>query len=728
MRLAWVAAALIGVVLSAPTPAAAAAAPLRLAAATDCPRNPNCIPGFRRVYHVDPSSSFVRLKVADSGIQALDDGLAEVAVAFSSNPQLSRPDVVTLRDDRHMITPDHIVPVVRTALLKRYGSALRRRLNEASALLTTLRLRGLNQEVLDGRLPEAVGGEFADANALGGDPAHTRPGPRIVVGFQEFAENETLAHFYAEALRGAGFRVTVRSAGGLRPQTVAALKRGRIGVYPGYSGSLLGYVGGTSLKRSLAKIGAQPLALAPAQDRNGFAMKADVARTLGISKLSDLARFWPAATRGAARAATASPRAVDDARQDEQWAFSPTSVLDVPGAWELSQGAGVTVAIVDTGTKLDHPDLAPNIWTNFGEVPGNGVDDDHNGFVDDVHGVDLTTTAAGQRLADDNGHGTHVAGIVAAAANGSGVVGVAPKARIMTVKVMDANGAGTTGGVADGIRYAAANGARIINLSLQGDSPDPNLAAAIAAAGAAGVLIIAAAGNDGRDIDAQPAYPAAIPAPNLIAVAATTPTNGRDIADFSNFGALTVQLAAPGDQILSTSFTGGYVQESGTSMAAPMVAGVAALMASANPRLGPEQLRALLLQNATRSTLRVSAGYVDALNSVLATTTAAGYDATQPPRLKVLQATSKGKRTTVQVAALGSRAAIRRYTVTLDKRRVASLTARGSPFTVTLRRAGKRVGVRALDGSGRELARASQAVRALRSGKRGAKSGSGVGT
>jgi subtilisin family serine protease len=716
----WVAAALV--VLLAPASAGAEAAPLRLAAAVDCPRNPNCIPGLRRVYHVDPSGSLVRLKVADSGIQALDDGLAEVAVAFTSNPQLSRPDIVTLRDDRHMITPDHVVPIVRASLLDRYGPSLRRRLDAASRLLTTLRLRGLNQEVLDGRLPEAVGGEFADANALGGASAHPRPGPRIVVGFQEFAENETLAHFYAEALRGAGFRVTVRSTGGLRPQAVAAVRRGRIGMYPGYSGSLLGYLGGASLKRALARIGARPLALSPAQDRNSFAMKADVARGLGIARLSDLARLWPA-TPGARAVARAEP----DALQAEQWAFAPTSVLDVPGAWELTRGAGVTVAVLDTGTKLDHPDLAPNVWTNFGEVPGNGLDDDHNGFVDDVHGVDLTTTAAQQRLDDDSGHGTHVAGIVAATANGTGVVGVAPRARIMTVKVMDANGAGTTGGVADGIRYAAANGARIINLSLEADADDPRLGEAIAAAGAAGALVVAAAGNDGRDIDARPAYPAAIPAPNLLAVAATTPQEGRDIASFSNYGALAVQLAAPGDQILSTAPIGGYQQLSGTSMAAPMVSGVAALVASANPRLEAVQLRALLLQNATRSQLPVAAGYVDALRSVLAATSAVGYDATQPAQLKVLQATATGTRTLVQAAVVGSRAAIRRYTVTLDRVRVASLTARSSPFTVAVRRRGRRVRIQALDASGRVLTTAGRPVRMLRSGKRGAKSGSGVG-
>jgi subtilisin family serine protease len=727
LRAVAVAAALVGV--SAVPAGAQAPQPFRLAAASDCRQNPNCAPGFKRVYHFDPSASLVRLKVADAGVQALDDGLAEVAVVFSSNPQLSRPDILALRDDGHMITPDHVVPIVRSSMLRRYGPALRRRLNAASRILTTLQLRGLNQQVIDGRLPEAVAGEFVDSNALGGEPARIRRGPRIVVGFQDFAENETLAHLYASALRGAGFRVAVRDTGGLRPAAVSAMRRGRIDIWPGYSGSLLGYLGGTSLRRSLARIGAEPLALAPAQDRNGFAMKIDVARRLGISKLSDLARFFPAVTRSAARpaAAQATVRAAADARQDEQWAVAPGSVLDLPGAWELSRGAGVTVAVVDSGAKIDHPDLAPNIWTNFDEVPGNGVDDDRNGFVDDVHGVDFTTGAPGQDLTDGNGHGTHVAGIIAAAANGVGVVGVAPKAKIMVVKVLDAQLAGTTVGVAAAIRYAAANGARIINLSLRGTVPDPRLNEAIAAAAAANVLVVVGAGNDARDIDTQPVYPASIAAPNLVSVAATIPQDGRAIADFSNFGQLTVQLAAPGDAILSTSNTGGWIDESGTSMASPMVAGVAALMLGANPRLSAADLRALLLQNAVRAPLKVAAGYVDALRSVVAASTAVDGGAAQAPRLRVLNATAKGDHTDVQAAVVGSTAAVRRYVVRLDGRPAARLTARASPFKLTLRRRGHRVAIQALDASGRVLARAQRAVGAVGSGKSGASGGAQIG-
>src|SRR5215217_7809044 len=122
-------------------PAAGQTPPVRLAAAKDCLQNVNCIPGFRRVYGMDPSSLFRPLTVADAGVSALDDGVAEVAVAFSSNPQLSRPDILTLRDDRGMISDDHVVPIVRSKLLRQYGRPLRRRLNAASELLSTLELR-----------------------------------------------------------------------------------------------------------------------------------------------------------------------------------------------------------------------------------------------------------------------------------------------------------------------------------------------------------------------------------------------------------------------------------------------------------------------------------------------------------------------------------------------------------------------------------------------------------
>ena len=193
-------------------------------------------------------------------------------------------------------------------------------------------------------------------------------------------------------------------------------------------------------------------------------------------------RFLAMALGLSATLATPAAGAPNDALQDEQWAFAPATLFDLPAAWNLSQGAGVVVAVVDSGMKLDHPDLAPNVWTNFGEIPGNGVDDDNNGYVDDLHGVDLTTANANNNLHDGFGHGTHVSGTIAAAANGKGVVGVAFRAKIMTVKVLDDTGAGTTGALAEGIRYAAANGARVINLSLESTTDDPRMRAAVQAA------------------------------------------------------------------------------------------------------------------------------------------------------------------------------------------------------------------------------------------------------
>ena len=756
------------------TPAGAQTPPVRLAAAVDCPRNVNCIPGFRRVYGIDPTSLFTPLKVADAGVQALDDGVAEVAVAFSSSPQLSRPDIVTLRDDRNMISPDHVVPVVSKTALRRYGPRLRRRLDAASRLLSTLVLRGLNQQVIDGRLPEAVGGEFADANGLGG-PSRRRSGPVIRVGFQAFSENATLAHLYAEALRGAGYRVRVRALRGLRPTAIRSMRRGRLDLWPDYSGSLLGHLGGRSLRRALARIGARPMKLSRAQNRNGFAMKSDVAAQLGISTLSDLARYWPAADGGnsaggaRARIAQANPEPL----QPDQWAIAPGTVLNLPDAWELAQGRGVTIAIIDTGARLDHVDLGPNIWTNFDEIPENGIDDDRNGYVDDVHGVDLTTRAAGQTLDDGQGHGTHVAGIAGAARNGSGVVGVAPQAKLMIVKVLDSSGSGSTGSVAEGIRYAAANGARVINLSLGGDGNDPRLVAAVQAAGAANSLLVCSAGNDSRDIDQQPSYPAAIAAANLLAVASTDPTTGQGMSGFSNFGRLAVQLAAPGASILSSANSGNWVYKSGTSMAAPMASGVAALVTSVNPALGAAGVRAVLMQNATRSDLPVAAGYIDALRSVLAASPATGpaprpvtrpaprpvtrpaprpvtrpaprpvtrpaprpgtgpapgtgTGTSQPPRLRILSATRAGVRVRVRTAVLGSTAAIARYRVRLGAR-IVQLTPRSSPFTLRVRqRRARRARVQAVNAAGNVLASAQRRIARQRKGKRNVGTGPRVG-
>jgi glycine betaine/choline ABC-type transport system substrate-binding protein len=274
----------------------------RLAAPADCMTNANCGPGLQRTYGVDVSPFLVPLTVADAGIPALDDGVAEIAVAFSSDPQVSRPDIKVLRDDKKMITPDPVVPVIRAKLLRAYGPRLRRVLNRASAVLTTRALRLLNQQVGDGRLPEAVGGEFIDANGLGGN-GRRQHGPRIVIGWQSFAENETLAFMYGEALRSAGYRVKVRSAGGLRPETVRSFDRGKISMWPGYAGSLLAFLRRgerpkamprirRELQKALKRHGARATKFAPGQNRNTFVIKTDTAARLGVATLSDVATLW----------------------------------------------------------------------------------------------------------------------------------------------------------------------------------------------------------------------------------------------------------------------------------------------------------------------------------------------------------------------------------------------------------------------------------------------------
>ncbi|HET8757737.1 MAG TPA: S8 family peptidase [Solirubrobacteraceae bacterium] len=417
-----------------------------------------------------------------------------------------------------------------------------------------------------------------------------------------------------------------------------------------------------------------------------------------------------------------------DSRQGEQWAVAPGTVFDLPGAWALTRGAGVVVAVIDSGTRLDHPDLAKNIWTNFGEVPGNGKDDDGNGYVDDVHGVDLTTQRKTQNLTDGAGHGTHVAGIIAAARNGRGVVGVAPEARIMTVKVLDADGAGNMGAVADGIGYAAANGARIINLSLGGPFRDKWLAAAVKKANAADVLIIASAGNEGISIDRKPFYPASFPSPNVIGVAATAPNSGRQMPDFSNYGKLTVPIAAPGEEVLSTSKTGGYEYKSGTSMAAPHATGVAALMAAVRPDASAAELRAMMLQAATRASLPVGAGYLDAARSVVQAMNGSSYDGAQRPAVRVLLATRNKRGIVAQIAGIGNVQAIRRYRVTLGGR-VVGVKRRGSPFTVRIRsRRGGTLKVEGLDRRGGVLASATRRVVAVRKRKGNVKRGRHVGS
>lgn len=260
--------------------------------------------------------------------------------------------------------------------------------------------------------------------------------------------------------------------------------------------------------------------------------------------------------------------------------------IKAPDAWNISTGSrGVVVAVVDTGIDYMHEDLRANIWTNAREIPGNGIDDDGNGYVDDVHGYDFVSNDSDPF--DDHLHGTHVSGTIGALGNnGVGVVGVCWQVSLMGLKAFDEKGGGDVATAVSAIHYAIANGARVINASWSAGDRSRALADAIAEAEAAGVLVVAAAGNSHT---ASPFYPAGYD--TVLAVASV---NHKDLmSPFSNFGSH-VDISAPGEQIVSTIPDSRYDAVSGTSMSTPHVAGAAALILSKHPEFTPAQVSAIL--------------------------------------------------------------------------------------------------------------------------------------
>lgn len=277
-----------------------------------------------------------------------------------------------------------------------------------------------------------------------------------------------------------------------------------------------------------------------------------------------------------------------------QNAGSPDADIDAPEAWEFSTGsADVVVAVIDTGVDSNHLDLRDNIWANPAEIAGNGIDDDANGFVDDRQGWDF--------YADDNvpydetGHGTHVSGTIGATGNnGIGVAGACWDVSIVPVRFLGPYGGSTSDGI-DSINYSTALGVDLTSNSWGGGSYSSLLEGAITNANTAGILFVAAAGNDSLNNDSSPHYPSSYTSPNIISVASTTATDA--LSSFSNYGRVSVDLAAPGTSIYSTVPGNLYATYSGTSMATPHVSGALALLRSMAPGLDHLQLKQHLLAN-----------------------------------------------------------------------------------------------------------------------------------
>lgn len=263
--------------------------------------------------------------------------------------------------------------------------------------------------------------------------------------------------------------------------------------------------------------------------------------------------------------------------------------IDAPEAWDIFTGSSsVNVAVIDTGVLRTHPDLVGNTWINTDEIAGDLLDNDFNGYVDDVYGWDFVNND--NDPIDDHGHGTHCAGTIGASGNnGAGVTGINWAVKIASLKFLSAAGSGSTSGAVLAVDYCAANGIKISNNSWGGGGFTQSLFDAINNAAAMGHIFIAAAGNSGVDNDLTPHYPSSYNLDNLIAVAAIDRFDAK--SSFSSYGLTSVDLGAPGTDIASTYTGNSYVYLSGTSMATPHVTGAVALLSGFKPAWTWQQVR-----------------------------------------------------------------------------------------------------------------------------------------
>ncbi|NOZ52112.1 MAG: S8 family serine peptidase [Gammaproteobacteria bacterium] len=324
-------------------------------------------------------------------------------------------------------------------------------------------------------------------------------------------------------------------------------------------------------------------------------------------------------------------------RSDTDQVGLPDADIDAPEAWDVVVAdPTVVIAVIDTGVDYNHPDLAANMWVNPGEIADNGIDDDNNGFIDDIHGADFRNNDADPM--DDHGHGTHVAGTISAVSdNGIGVVGVSAGVKIMALKFLGANGSGFIADAARALTYAQEKNVRISNNSWGGSGYAQVFFDTLGVLNADGSdhLFVAAAGNSALNTDASDSrigtvgsvrYPQGYERPNVVSVGATTFDD--ELAFFSNFGISSVDVMAPGFAIYSTvpavgcplCQASGYRWLSGTSMAAPHVAGVAGLLLSQNAALTATQLKARLMASVDQiedfQSRSVTGGRLNAYNAV----------------------------------------------------------------------------------------------------------------
>ncbi len=299
------------------------------------------------------------------------------------------------------------------------------------------------------------------------------------------------------------------------------------------------------------------------------------------------------------------------------WAGKAGMDINAEKAWTITKGSrDVIVAVIDTGVDYNHKDLNSNMWINELEKNGaKGVDDDGNGYIDDIYGYDFANKDGNPY--DDHSHGTHCAGVIGASHDRIGVRGVMSDVQIMALKFLTKEGGGESIDSIYAINYAITNGAHVLSNSWGGGERSIALEDAIKAANDANITFVVAAGNSSRDNDYYDTWPANYDIPNVISVASMAGSGNKSY--FSNYGATTVHLFAPGSNIYSTVRDNQYKSMSGTSMAAPFVSGIAGLLKSVDPSITPEEMRARMIESSVyNSSLRgsIAKGRVDAYRTL----------------------------------------------------------------------------------------------------------------